>query len=258
MGQAWDRAGAGRKGVRAEVAKVDAKAGWVSPHSPLAKRPRKSDTPPVIALALLASLAQAGAPAPPARAHADLAASFHAADYPAEAIRLGEEGRVGVRVQVAADGRVTGCRVTASSGSRALDEGTCRVLSERARYAPARDAAGGAVADEVAEQVQWALPREPAGARARADLVSYVRPTDYPAEAQIAGQSGLVEFEIDISPEGRVVNCRVMRSSAGDMLNLRTCHIMLIRARFEPARDAQGRAVPDTVRSSINWIIPED
>jgi TonB family protein len=212
----------------------------------------------MITLALLATLAQAAAPAPPARAHADLAASFRAADYPAEAMRLGEEGRVGVRVQVAADGRVTGCRVTASSGSRALDEGTCRVLSERARYAPARDAAGAAVADEVAEQVQWALPREPAGARARADLVSYVRPADYPAEAQIAGQSGRVEFEIDVSPEGRVVNCRVMRSDAGDMLNLRTCHIMLIRARFEPARDAQGRAVPDTVRSSINWIIPED
>ena len=170
----------------------------------------------------------------------------------------GAEGRVSVSVSVGADGGVTGCRVTASSRSAALDEGTCRVLRERARYTPARDAAGQAVADTVAEQVTWALPNEPAGARARADLASYVRPEDYPADAQIEGESGRVEFEIDISPQGRVVNCRVMASTAGEMLNLRTCHIMLIRARFEPARDAQGHAVPDTIRSSINWIIPAE
>lgn len=208
-------------------------------------------------LALLAS-AQAEPSAPPVRAHADLAAYFRTADYPAAAMLAGAEGRVAVSVSVGADGAVTGCRVTASSGSAALDDGTCRVMRERARYTPARDAAGRPVADMVAEQVNWALPREPVGARARANLASYVRPEDYPADAQIAGESGRVEFEADVSPQGRVVNCRVMRSDAGEMLNLRTCHIMLIRARFEPARDSAGRAVPDTIRSSINWIIPEE
>jgi TonB family protein len=210
----------------------------------------------MIIATLLASLAAAQAPGPAVRASADLVSSFRAADYPAAAMLAGEEGRVGVSVSVGRDGRVTGCRVTRSSGSHALDEGTCAILRERTRYTPARNGAGEATADEVAELITWALPAEPLGARARADLASYVHPEDYPPDAQILGQSGRVEFEVDVSPEGRAVNCRVMRSQAGEQLNLRTCHIMLIRARFEPARDARGRAVPDTIQSSINWVIP--
>lgn len=210
----------------------------------------------MIAASLLALLASAQPPEPAVRARVDLGGVFRAADYPRAAMMRGEEGRVAISVAVAADGRVTGCRVTASSGSRALDEGTCRVMTERARYAPARDGAGEAVADEVAEQVGWALPREPTGARARTNLSAYVRTSDYPRESLRQGEDGRVEFELDISPQGRVVDCRVMASNAGRRLNFTTCQIMVARARFVPARDAEGRPAPDTVRSSVTWIIP--
>ena len=125
-------------------------------------------------------------------------------------------------------------------------------MTERARYTPARDAAGAAVADEVAEQVQWALPNEPTGALARADLASYVRPEDYPADAQINGESGRVEFEADISPQGRVVNCRVMRRTRRDAdLGPPIIDPRPLRAG---ARRRGPRAGHDPL--SINWGIP--
>jgi protein TonB len=37
---------------------------------------------------------------------------------------------------------VTGCRVTRSSGSRALDSTTCRLIEQRFRFRPSRDALG--------------------------------------------------------------------------------------------------------------------
>ena len=62
-------------------------------------------------------------------------------DYPPSAMRAGESGRVGYTVDVDATGRVTQCRVTQTSGSAALDQATCRVVTRRGRFRPATDAA---------------------------------------------------------------------------------------------------------------------
>ena len=209
----------------------------------------------MIAAALLALISSVPA-APTVRAQADLSIYFRDADYPANAMVRGEEGNVAFAVAVASDGSVTGCRVTASSGSTALDEATCHILTTRAHYTPARNARGEAVPDEVPSRISWVLPREPTGARARANLATYISDGDYPASAVRHHEQGRVGFELDISPEGRVINCRIMQSSGSRMLDLRTCQIMLVRGRFLPARDAQGHAVPDTVSNSVNWVLP--
>jgi TonB family protein len=205
---------------------------------------------------LIALLAAADPGAPSVRARADLASYFRGVDYPPAAMVHGEQGNVAFLVSVAADGAVTGCRVTASSGSAALDAATCRILTERARFTPARNAAGAAVADEIAGRIGWVLPPSPTGARARANLAYYISDRDYPAESILYGEQGRVEFELDISTQGRVAACRVMRSATGPLLNLQTCRIMLQRARFTPARDAQGRAVIDTVAAAVTWVLP--
>lgn len=78
--------------------------------------------------------------------------------YPAAALAVAAEGVVSVAVDVGADGRVTGCRVTASSGNRALDETTCRLARRNGRFAPALDADGNAVAASVAlRNVRWRI-----------------------------------------------------------------------------------------------------
>jgi periplasmic protein TonB len=51
-------------------------------------------------------------------------------------------GRVLIRVQVQVDGRATDCRVDQSSGNREIDQETCRLVTTRLRFRPARDTSG--------------------------------------------------------------------------------------------------------------------
>ncbi|HEX9955368.1 MAG TPA: TonB family protein [Allosphingosinicella sp.] len=81
-------------------------------------------------------------------------------EYPAAALRAGEQGQVRVTLDIAPTGRVTGCRITASSGSARLDSATCRLLYSRARFTPARDAAGNAVPDRFQTGLTWSLSPE--------------------------------------------------------------------------------------------------
>lgn len=81
-------------------------------------------------------------------------------DYPSASIRNNEEGTVAIAVRVGADGRVSSCEVTGSSGYPALDAVTCRLYARRARFEPALDADGVAVAATYSDRVRWQLPRE--------------------------------------------------------------------------------------------------
>lgn len=78
--------------------------------------------------------------------------------YPAAARRAGAEGRVGVSVDVGANGRVTACRVAVSSGNEDLDQATCRLAARNGRFVPALDAAGKAVPATITlRPVRWRL-----------------------------------------------------------------------------------------------------
>ena len=99
--------------------------------------------------------------ASPARAKANLASLFSDLDYPAEAVAAREEGAVAFGLDIGPDGRVAACTITRSSGSTALDDATCRLISARARFTPAVDAAGQTVADHLAGRIVWRLPPAP-------------------------------------------------------------------------------------------------
>ncbi len=64
-------------------------------------------------------------------------------------------GTVGVRYIVEADGRVSSCRVTNSSGLPELDDLTCRLIRERFRYRPSLDADRRPVPVTVIENHSW-------------------------------------------------------------------------------------------------------
>ncbi|UZK64934.1 energy transducer TonB [Sphingomonas sp. M1-B02] len=83
-------------------------------------------------------------------------------DYPEGAADSGISGTVSVRYTVWTDGRVVDCEVTQSSGSRELDATTCRLIRERFRFRPSRDARGRAVPAVIVENHSWAIQREPA------------------------------------------------------------------------------------------------
>lgn len=80
------------------------------------------------------------------------------ADYRSSWINQELVGTARFRLDIAADGRVVGCRITGSTGHPALDEATCRLVTRRARFTPARDANGDAVASTYGQSVKWQLP----------------------------------------------------------------------------------------------------
>jgi len=118
----------------------------------------------MLAGALLASGAVAcedSEVASPARAKANLASLFSDLDYPAAALAAREQGAVGFALDVGANGRVSGCTITQSSGSSELDSATCRLIQSRARFTPATDAGGATVPDKVRGRIVWVLPPAP-------------------------------------------------------------------------------------------------
>lgn len=78
-------------------------------------------------------------------------------DYPRAARAIRAQGNVGVRIAIAADGRVSGCTVTRSSGNADLDRTTCSLIVKRFRYAPARDASGRAIPSTENTAFDWRL-----------------------------------------------------------------------------------------------------
>jgi len=78
-------------------------------------------------------------------------------NYPAKAAREERSGRVGVRVQIGPDGKVTACSVTSSSGSPDLDQAACDGMTRYARYNPALDDAGNPVSGTTSTAIQYKL-----------------------------------------------------------------------------------------------------
>lgn len=75
----------------------------------------------------------------------DVRALFTADDYPSQSLRDGEQGTVRVRLTINRLGMPRQCTIEQSSGYRRLDEATCRILLERARFEPAVNEAGEVV-----------------------------------------------------------------------------------------------------------------
>ena len=83
-------------------------------------------------------------------------------DYPRDAADAGAHGTVGVKFLVWTDGRIRDCRITRSSGNAVLDDTTCRLIVQRFRYDPSRDADGRPVPAWIIESHSWDIREEEA------------------------------------------------------------------------------------------------
>jgi protein TonB len=102
--------------------------------------------------------AETQAPAVPARSN--LASFVSNDDYPTQAIRNEEQGTSAFVLTVNRRGRVTDCAITSSSGSTSLDRATCSIMTRRARFTPAKDDNGQAIATTVHSRIRWVIPEE--------------------------------------------------------------------------------------------------
>lgn len=89
-----------------------------------------------------------------------IAGRIRNSDYPRGAVEAGQSGIVSVRYTVAIDGQVSRCIVTRSSGSIDLDQTTCRLIQQRFRFKPAKDASGRTVQADIVEDHEWIMERD--------------------------------------------------------------------------------------------------
>ena len=106
------------------------------------------------------------APAPPARPSQARGVEPEGRDrwarriienYPSAALRREIEGTVGLTVSVGGDGKVSGCRVTSSSGSDILDDAACKDISRYARFKPALNDDGDPISSSWSTNIQYKL-----------------------------------------------------------------------------------------------------
>ena len=83
---------------------------------------------------------------------------FIAKNYPAEALKRGEQGKVGFRLVVEPDGSLGSCEVTQSSGFKSLDTETCELIVRHAKLTPVRDSEGRSVRSVQQGFISWKLP----------------------------------------------------------------------------------------------------
>lgn len=113
------------------------------------------------------------------------------------------------------------------------------------------DAAGnfvgfGAAASPSAPLVKLTVPAQ-----------SIVREYDYPPRASATEQQGTAQIELAVGPSGVPTGCRIQISSGHSILDQASCSVWMRRARFAPATDAKGQAIPGRYAVRVAWILAD-
>jgi TonB family protein len=147
-------------------------------------------------------------------------------DYPPSALREEAEGAVRFTLTVDATGVPTACEITQSSGRPDLDDATCRLIAERARFEPAKDSRGRAVAGSYANTVRWQIP-----------------------QGRTAPAPGALVTTLVVEKDGTVSSCTVDTAEGSyEAARQRACERP---GAFEPIVDAEGNPVRKRVRATI-------
>ena len=112
----------------------------------------------------------------------------------------------------------------------------------------------GLAAAAPIEEPIWLPEDEPD--RISAELLNInelVSADDYPPEAQMADEQGTVDVLVKVDESGRVADCTVEGSSGSAALDVQTCRLFWLRAKFAPARNKAGKAVVSAYHRKITW-----
>lgn len=81
--------------------------------------------------------------------------------------------------------------------------------------------------------------------RAKAvEPLTWVTVGDFPKSMFASGTHLDVSVKIDIDPTGRIVGCAASSTSDSPAFDLKVCNLIRARGRYEPARSANGTAIP--------------
>ena len=114
----------------------------------------------------------------------------------------------------------------------------------------------GATCAVAQQKAPWSMPPDDFGGAVFVNAKTWIGPDDYPASALRKNEQGFVVISFDIAVDGHVGNCTVARSSGYAELDSLPCRLLVRRARFEPARNAQGTPVATKGSKSVPFSLP--
>ncbi|MFM7378899.1 MAG: energy transducer TonB [Erythrobacter sp.] len=98
---------------------------------------------------------------------------------------------------------------------------------------------------------------DPVGAKPKGNSGKWVTNDDYRPRWIQEELSGTARFTLQIDALGKVTGCTITRSTGHPALDTATCELVTKRARFDAARDANGKPVSGTYSNGVTWRIPE-
>lgn len=98
---------------------------------------------------------------------------------------------------------------------------------------------------------------DPVGAKPKGNPGKWVTNDDYRPRWVAEELSGTARFTLQIDARGKVTGCTITRSTGHAALDTATCDLVSKRARFDAARDGNGKPVAGTYSNSVRWSIPE-
>lgn len=119
----------------------------------------------------------------------------------------------------------------------------------------ATDTGGGPIVLPKFEPVR---PDQATDALPGKDRLRWITADDYPAAAIRQNVQGVVGISVTIGTDGRVRSCLVTQSSGSQLLDDATCRLYAKRARFTPARDADGNPTTAQRTDRYRWQIPNE
>jgi protein TonB len=94
------------------------------------------------------------------------------------------------------------------------------------------------------------------GSRPAERIAGALANRDYPRSALRSRAQGNVAVRYTVGADGRVEDCRIMRSSGHPELDETTCRLIEKRFRYRPALDRAGRPTTATEYKSYDWYVP--
>ena len=159
-------------------------------------------------------------------------------DYPSAALAEEREGLVGFLLKVGANGKVDNCQIILSSKSADLDSTACDLISQRARFSPARNPKGKPMSGSYANRVRWQIP-------SKGQNVSWNVPIPKPGHANLS-------FVVD--ENGKPSNCTISGSSIIDGAKT-PCGTDVT---FQPYYNSRGERIKVKVQTSQTVNITEE
>ncbi len=92
--------------------------------------------------------------------------------------------------------------------------------------------------------------------RPRGNPASWITDRDYPEAARRAKVQGAAFVGMTIGINGKLSDCRILRSSGVPSLDQATCLILSERGRFQPGLDADGQPVESYQALNFDWRLP--